>query len=156
MSASAPSESTTRQYELEIEIAAPCERTWDALLQEINAWWPEDFRMLGEGAHVELDVSPGGRGLVETKQDGSTLHWYAVQCFLPAQFTMYLVGNIAPDFGGPTTSNMKLALEPTASGCVLKVSDAHYGRVNESAMHSLESGWKQVFGESLKGFVEQV
>ncbi len=154
MSAQAPADSGVRQYELEIEIAAPRERVWEAVANEINAWWPEDFRMLGEGAAVELDVAPGGKGLVETGPDGSTLHWYAVQSYQPAQFTMYMVGNIAPDFGGPTTSNMKLTLEPSPSGCVLKVSDAHHGRANEATLQSLKGGWKQVFGESLKGFVE--
>lgn len=148
-------EQTTRQYELEIEIEAPRERAWQALLQEIDAWWPDDFRMLGEGARVELDVSPGGRGMLETADGGSSLHWYAVQCVMPDKFTLYMVGNIAPDFGGPSTSNMKIALEPSDVGCVLKLSDAHHGRVNEDFLLSLKSGWKQVFGDGFKAFAEQ-
>lgn len=142
------------QYELEIEINAPREQVWKAIVDETDAWWLPDFHMVGEGSVVEFDLNPGGRGLVEHKGDGSFLIWYSVQYYLPEQFKIYLLGNVAPDWGGPSTSNLSLALEDSDQSCVLRVSDAHHGKVSEDYINSLQSGWNQLFGEGLRGYVE--
>lgn len=142
------------QYEFEIAIEAPPERVWKALIEETNLWWLPDFHMAGENSVVEFDPNPGGRGLVETADDGGGLLWYSVQYYLPQQFQIYLVGHVSPDFGGPSTSNLKLALVENNGGCILRVTDAHHGNVGEKSMQSLADGWTQLFGNGLKNFVE--
>jgi len=142
------------QYELEIEISARAETVWKALIDETNRWWLADFHMVDPESVVEFDTSPGGKGLVEYRPDGSFLHWYSVQYYLPDQWKIYLVGNLAPDFGGPATSNLLLHVEERNETCVLKIVDAHHGHVSEKYIESLQSGWQQLFSEGLRDFVE--
>ncbi len=80
--------------------------------------------------------------------------WYQVQYCLPQEFKIYLVGYLAPDFGGPATSHLKLVIETTDNGCVLKVTDAQHGSVDAKAADSLRDGWQQLFTDGLKEFVE--
>lgn len=143
------------QYELEIPINAPCERVWKAIFDETNLWWLPDFHMTGAGSQLTFDSTPGGRGLVETRDDGSSLLWFHVHFLLPNVFTVYLVGHLAPDWGGPVTSHLKLALEGTESGCILKVTDAQEGRIDSKNVQSMQDGWTLLFTDGLKQFVEQ-
>jgi len=142
------------QYELEIAIAASRAVVWTALIDETNAWWLPEFRMVNPASTVEFDVTAGGRGLIEFVPDGAFLSWYAVQMFLPERFKVYLVGNLAPEWGGPSTSNLCLALDEAEDGCLLKVSDAHHGRVDANSAESLKNGWQQLFGDGLRRYVE--
>ena len=138
--------------ELEIEIAASPARVWEALTQETDAWWLADFRATGEDSTVRFDAHAGGH-LIEERSDGSALIWYTVQMVVP-QTSLYLVGHIAPDWGGPVLSMLKLSLEVRGQGCLLQVSDARMGRVDGSS-DSTGQGWRQLFGEGLKRYVEQ-
>ena len=148
------SESRCVQYELEISIDAPPDRVWNAIVTETNAWWLPDFHIVDSESIVEFDINPGGRGLIEHRPDGSFLQWYVVQSYMPSQFKMYLVGNVAPDWGGPSTSNLSLMLTAKSGGCVLRVVDAHHGKVNDKYIESLHSGWNQLFGDGLRQYVE--
>lgn len=142
------------QYELEIEIKAEQQAIWSALIEETNAWWLPDFHMVDEASTIEFDVRPGGRGLIEYREGGGFLVWYTVQFYQPEQFKIYLTGNVAPDWGGPSTSNLCLSVESRDAGSVLKVSDAHHGRVSDAYIDSLKDGWNQLFGEGLRSHVE--
>ena len=148
------SEAGVVQYELEIEMQAPPERVWQAIIEQTNHWWLPDFHLVGAGSTVTFDPNPGGAGLVETLEGGGGLLWYSVHYYLPKQFTIYLVGHVAPDWGGPSTSNLKLSLVTSENGCTLKVTDAQHGNVNESSIESLSDGWTQLFTDGLKAFVE--
>lgn len=147
--------STCTQYEMEIEIDASCKRVWEAIIHETNYWWLPDFHMVAPNSTVTFDPQPGGRGLIEETKTGGGLQWYSVQYYLPEQFQIYLLGHLAPDFGGPSTTHLKLALEARDGGCVLRVSDAHCGAGSEATTQSLQKGWKQLFSDGLKAHVEQ-
>ncbi len=142
------------QYELEIEIAASCEKVWRAMFEETNAWWLPDFHMVAPDSVVTFDPNPGGSGLVEKSTDGGGLMWYTVQMYLPAQYKIYLIGHMAPEWGGPSISSLKLALEKNEVGCVLRVTDALHGSVDVKSMTSSQAGWAQLFTQGLKSFVE--
>ena len=141
-------------YELEIEIRAARDSVWTAIINETNAWWLPDFHMVDSDSTVEFDVRPGGKGLVEYRDGGAFLVWYTVQFYLPEQYKIYLVGHIAPDWGGPATNNLRLSLDPSDQGCVLRISDAHHGRVSKGYVESLKKGWNRLFGEGLRKHVE--
>lgn len=143
------------QYDLEIEIAAPREKVWDAIFDETNLWWLPDFHVAGADSVVTFDTKPGGQGIYEEAPDGTALQWFVVQMIMPKDFKVYLVGNVAPEWGGPTTSNLKLALVEKGSGCVLQVSDARHGNIDEKHVKSYEDGWKALFTDGLKAFVEK-
>jgi len=140
------------QFELEIEINAPVGRVWEALTDEIDAWWLPDFRAAGADSVVSFHARPGG-ALVETLPDGSGLVWYTVQMTQPGK-AIYLVGHEAPDWGGPRISMLKLSLETHASGTVLKVGDTRMGRIDRD-VRATEEGWRQLFGDGLKRHVEE-
>jgi uncharacterized protein YndB with AHSA1/START domain len=140
-------------YELEVEIEASPERVWQALIHETNAWWLPDFHMVGPGSTVAFDPRAGG-GLIETLPDGGSLLWCTVHWIRPTERMIYLVGHFSPDFGGPTTSNLKLAVEPLGAGSVLKVTDAHHGNIDDGNLDSLQSGWTTLFTDGMKRFIE--
>ena len=142
------------QYELEIQINAGQQTVWNALIDDTNVWWLPDFHMVDEASTVEFDVRPGGRGLIEHREGGGFLVWYTVQFYQPDHFKIYLIGNVAPDWGGPSTSYLCLSVEEQESGCVLKVSDAHHGRINDEYVSSLKDGWQTLFRDGLRSHVE--
>ena len=149
------SESACCKFELEIPIAAPRERVWKAIFDETNEWWLPDFHVAGPDSVVTFDPKVGGRGLIEESKAGDALLWYSVQMYLPGQFKVYLVGHIAPEWGGPTTSMLKIALTESESGCMFQLSDARHGAVEDQKVQSYESGWRQLFTDGLKAYVEQ-
>ncbi len=147
-------DASVAQYELEVEIDAPPDRVWSAIINEINAWWLPDFHMVGPDSTVRFDARAGG-GLIEEQPDGSSLLWYTVHLIQPAAATVYLVGHVAPDWGGPACSHLKFAVQSRGKGSVVVVSDAHFGHVSDSNLTSLEKGWGALFRDGLKPFVEK-
>ena len=149
------SASKCHKYDLEIEIEASRDRVWKAIFEETNLWWLPDFHVAGPDSVVTFDPKAGGRGLIEETSDGGGLLWYSVQMYLPSDFKIYLVGHIAPEWGGPTTSSLKLALVESENGCTLQVTDARHGNVDEKQVQSYQDGWTQLFSDGLKKFVEK-
>lgn len=136
-------------YQFDVPIQAPPARVWKALVEEIDEWWLDDFRMTGPDAIVALEAFAGGR-LWEQSAAGS-LMWYQVQMIQVPDRMIYLVGFLAPDFGGPATSHVKLVVTPSGSQSVLTFSDSLLGNASGQ---QLEESWKQLFTDGLKPFVE--
>lgn len=140
------------KFQFEVPIERSAGEIWALMINEIDAWWMNDFRALGEGSKMTLRAETGGQ-LVESAPDGNSLEWYRVQMVSPGK-SLYLVGYMAPDWGGPTTSMLKLAIEDRDGGGTLIVSDALMGNVSEASASSAERGWRTLFGDGLKPFVE--
>lgn len=140
------------KYTFEVPIKRSASEIWALMTNEVDAWWMDDFRALGEGSKVTWNAQTGGQ-LIESAADGGCLEWYRAQMVSPGQ-SIYLVGYMAPDWGGPTTSMLKLAVEDRKDGGALIVSDALLGNVTEASASSAESGWKMLFGEGFKAFAE--
>lgn len=139
-------------YEFEVEIDAPRDAVWSSLTEEVDGWWLPDFHMVGEGSVVAFDARAGGQ-LVETKEGGGSLLWYTVHMCTPGE-SVYLVGHVAPDWGGPATSMLKIALSERVGGTRVAIQDSLFGHVSDSNVESLRSGWMQLFGEGLKRYAE--
>jgi uncharacterized protein YndB with AHSA1/START domain len=146
-------ETRCARYELEIDIAAPPERVWTAVTDQTNAWWLPDFHQVGPDSVVTFDAVAGGH-LIERTPDGGSLLWYTVTCIMPGKHTVYLVGHCAPDWGGPSTTHLKLAVEPRGDGSALVVSDAYFGHVDDTNIGNTHEGWRLLFTDGLKAFVE--
>lgn len=140
------------QYELEIRIDGSRDKVWKALTEETNAWWLPDFHMVGEGSVVHFDARAGGQ-MIESRADGGSLLWFTVQWCTPGE-VLHLSGHVAPDWGGPATSLLKIALEDADGGTLVRFTDAHFGHVSDENLASLEDGWKQLLGSGLKPYVE--
>lgn len=141
-------------YDISIKIDADARAVWKALIEETNRWWVSDFRMVAPDSVVRFDLQPGGSGLIEEANGGGFLQWYQIQAFLPAQRKLYLVGHIAADFGGPSTSHMCLAIREQGGTSEFRLTDSLVGNVSEETLTSLQSGWTSLF-ESLAEFVER-
>ncbi len=141
-----------RVCELEIPIAAPRARVWQALTEETDAWWLADFRTVAPDSVVTLDARAGGQ-LLEASAAAGSLLWYTVQMCVPGE-TLHLVGHLAPAWGGPAVTLLRLGLVERGAETVLEVQDASLGAVSGATAASQESGWRQLFGDGLKAYVE--
>ena len=72
------------KYQFEIPIKRTAADIWPLMTNEINAWWLNDFRALGEGSTVTLNAECGGQ-LIECAANNSSLEWYRVQMVLPGE-----------------------------------------------------------------------
>jgi len=126
---------------------------WRALCDETDLWWLPDFHMVGAGSRVTLEPRAGGH-LREEGPDGASLLWYTVLQCRPGE-ALDLVGHVASQYGGPATTLLSLALEERAGATTLRVTDALVGRVSDETLGALEAGWRQLFGEGLKGHAER-
>lgn len=140
-------------YELEITIAAPPSTVWDALTAETNSWWLPDFHMVGPDSEVTLEPHAGGH-LIERTADGGSLLWYTVIMATPGE-SLHLVGHVAPQWGGPATTMLDLALSPQGEGTKLTVRDSRFGNMDSVNGESLVAGWTQLFGDGLRDHVER-
>ncbi|WP_430416081.1 hypothetical protein [Parasphingorhabdus sp.] len=146
------SDAKIAKYQFEVPVKRSVEELWSVMIDEINGWWMHDFRALGEDSIISLNPETGGK-LLETSPDGGSLEWYQVQMIVP-KTSLYLVGYMAADWGGPTTSMLKLALEARGDDSVLIVSDALLGNVTENSTQSASDGWQMLFGDGLKKYAE--
>lgn len=131
-----------KEVRFSIELAASGDRAWQALIKEIALWWPKDFHAAGSKSRIILEPRLGGR-LYEDAGSGNGLVWYQVIA-VEAPRSILLSGFIAPPFGGPATSLLRLSLQENgAQSTSLEVHDALFGHV---AGCDAESGWRAVFG----------
>ena len=141
------------KYHFDVPIGRDSKSVWSLMTNAINDWWMPDFRALGENSVVTLDAKTGGV-LVEKGPDDESLEWYRVQMCTPGK-SLHMTGYMAPDWGGPTITMLKLALEPDGDHTILKVSDALLGNVTEAGAKSAESGWNTLFRDGLKAHAER-
>lgn len=139
-----------RNVEVEIPIEAPRERVWDAIVNEIGAWWRKDFCANPNTKKFVLEPRLGGR-MYEDAGDGAGVLWYTVMSIDPPN-SLTLSGHLALAFGGPATSILNLNLKSTGKATVLEISDSFFGNVEGGC--EKEDGWRLLFGEGLKPFVE--
>ena len=66
-----------------------------------------------------------------------------------------MYGPVSHDWGGPAGTVLKLMLEERSGATVLKVTQEMYGHVSDQNIENLTDGWRQLFGEGLKKFVEE-
>lgn len=141
------------QFELEIEIDASPDQTWQALTNELPTWWLPDFHVLGPDSTLTFEPV-AGKPLIESKPDGSSLMWFNVHWIQPADRTIALIGHSAPDWGGPAIEMLKLVVAERGGGSVLQVRQTIQGNIDEKKLNSQHDGWQQLFGDGLKRYVE--
>ncbi len=139
------------QVALVVKINASKERVWEVIIQEIGSWWHSDFYAIPD-SKILLEPHVGGR-LYEKSESGAEGLWYTVTGFYPHS-AIEFVGHLRPEFGGPATSLLKLALTEENGVATLQISDALFGAVDENTRKNIDSGWKTLFEEGLKRHVE--
>ncbi|MEQ1829205.1 MAG: SRPBCC domain-containing protein [Pirellula sp.] len=131
---------------------APVARVWKAITDQVSSWWLPAYHTLGDGSIITLEANAGGR-LFE-KNGTKELLWYTVLAVEPER-SITLAGYISPKYGGPATTMLELSVVSEGNQTRLDISDALFGTVSDGLARSLHSGWKELFTEGLKTFVEK-
>lgn len=139
--------------QMEISIAAPMSRVWQALTEDVNSWWPKDFLASVNPQDITLDARLGGQ-LIERGENGGGVVWYTVYGLVPGK-SIDLAGQLSPAFGGPAQSLLRIELSEQGHQTVFALTDAVIGNVGPRSAEANESGWRAIFEESFKSFVER-
>jgi len=140
------------QVEVEITINKSKQHVWDAIINETGSWWHKDFYAI-ENSKIILEAFAGGR-LYEKADNGNEGLWYVVSAIYPAD-SIEFVGHLRPEYGGPATSLLKLSLSENNQVTTLRISDSLFGVVDEANKQSVDSGWKLLFTDGLKKYLEE-
>src|SRR5262245_43751271 len=139
------------RVELEIRIDAPRERVWKALIEDTTLWWPRSFYTgPAKGFHIEPRL--GGR-VYEDWGNQTGVVWYTVFAINP-NTSIDLHGAMGVPYG-PAFTLLHLELESDGTETILKLSDSTLGDSGGGCDATKEDGWRQVFAEGLKRYVEQ-
>ena len=144
---------TSAVHRLSLEIAKPPGTVWKAFTREIQHWWPRDFYATESPKRIVFEVKPGGR-LYEDAGEGNGLVWYHVLA-LDAPNSITLSGFIAPPFGGPATSLLRVEFSAQVKNkntTQMEVTDSTFGRLGDPA--TTEDGWRMLFEDGFKKWVE--
>lgn len=139
------------QVELEIIIAGSTERVWKALVEETTFWWPRDFYTSPQTKGFHLEPKLGGK-MYEDLGEGAGVIWYEVFAINPTH-SLDLKGYLAVPYG-PAFSLLHLELKASGKKTVLMLSDSTFG-ISTDGRESKLAGWKQLFEDGLKGYVEK-
>ena len=138
-------------HRLTLEIAKSHAAVWKAFTRDVHLWWPKDFYATEAPKRMVFEVKPGGR-LYEDGGDGNGLVWYQVIA-LDAPNAITMSGFIAPPFGGPATSLLRIVFSAQGkSATVMELTDSTFGCLEDS---TTEEGWRQLFEGGLKAWIER-
>jgi len=145
---------TTTTVFIEMKINVKKLRVWQALTQEISNWWKKDFNNSPKTIDFVLESKLGGL-MYEDAGKNEGLVWASVIA-LDAPNSLQLKGHLSPEHGGPAISFTKIELEAKgANKTTLKLSDTVFGSISNELQSELSAGWKFIFEEGLKPYLEQ-
>lgn len=147
-------EQTTRtiNISLEIPIMAKIDIVWHCLLQDVNLWWRKDFYTSSRTKEFIIEPKVGGR-MYEDYGNNEGLLWAEV-IVIDSPNVIEFKGHLSPQFGGPAMSFMKLSLQENGETTILSLSDTVFGDVNDNTKKELSSGWKMLYEDTFKKYVE--
>ena len=145
-------EVTAATHRLTLEIAKPHEAVWKAFTSDIQSWWPKDFYATESPQRIVFEVRPGGR-LYEDAGGGNGLVWYHVIA-VDAPNAVTMSGFIAPPFGGPSTSLLRIAFSARGkSATEMEITDSTFGCLGDSK--TAKEGWRMLFEGGFKAWMER-
>src|SRR3954468_177221 len=136
-------------HRLTLEIARPRGAVWKAFTRDIHSWWPKEFYATAAPEKIIFEVKPGGR-LYEDAGNGNGLVWYHVLA-VDAPNSITMSGFIAPPFGGPATSLLRVEFSgrPKSKNTTqMEVTDSTFGRLGDP--NATEEGWRMLFEGGFK------
>lgn len=140
------------RVEMEVEIAAPPDRVWKALVEETGIWWPRSFYAGADTRAFVLEPRVGGR-MYEDWGNGAGLLWFTVVSLDPPR-ALELAGHLFPAYGGPATSLVRIELSEARGATRLRLTDAIHGSLASDIEARLDAGWKELFAKAFKAHVE--
>ncbi len=145
-------QANTITIKLEIPIEANIELVWKCLIEDIGIWWRKDFYTSTKTKNFKIEPFVGGRMYEDYGGDNGLL--WANVIVLDAPNNLELKGHLSPSFGGPAMTFMKLSLEESEGVTILTLTDTTFGNVSERTKDQLSSGWKMLYEDTFKKYVE--
>ena len=149
--------------EQEVRIEAPPSRVFEALTQEVAAWWGAPYLVNQQATDIILEARVGGRmyevwGQGKGKQEDEGALW-AVVTAIERNKQLTLSGPMG--MSGAVSGIITYALEPAGkSATTLKLTHRAIGEdrppmgVNEEMRRNYSGGWSDLLATRLKQFVE--
>lgn len=139
-------------HKLTLRLARPQAEVWRAFTAEVGDWWPADFYATPAPHRMILEAKVGGR-LFEDNGQGNGLLWYQVIA-LEAPKSILLSGVLAPPFGGPATSILRISFEPDGKNATsMEMTDSVFGIVGDP--ETTMDGWRALFEGGFKAHLEK-
>ncbi len=136
------------EIEQEVRVAAPMERVFRALSEEVGEWWA--FRTLGEQARMHMEPTAGGR-FWEEAPDGRCALWGTVLHLEPPR-ELRLAGPLG--LSGMVLNHYGYTLEADGEETIVRLRHRALGEVDEAAGENYRNGWATLLHEKLKAHVE--
>lgn len=134
----------------ETTIAAPPDRVFDALTNEIARWWSHVSYENAERPDLRFEARAGGR-FYEVHGKNERLYAVVTRCEPPAR--LWMQG--AMGMSGCVFGTIVYELEPSgAGGTLLKLTHDVIGHVDGETVAMYRSGWASLLDERFKAFVE--
>src|SRR5262249_11154888 len=103
--------------EWQLTIAAPRERVFRALTEEVGRWWDPAHSYSHEAANFSIDARPGGC-FCERLSDGGVAHMTVV--FVKHNALLRMVGGLGPLQSMAVSGSMTFTLTDAGNGTLLK------------------------------------
>jgi len=141
------------QVEQEISINASAERVFEALTQDISAWWGAPYLLTASPQAIILEPQVGGR-LYEQSASGDGALWATVTTIKKNE-RLELTGPVGASEA--LHSLVTFSLEPKNEGEVtlLKLSHQAIGPFGDDTQANYHAGWQDLLGVRLKAFIEK-
>lgn len=136
--------------ELTVTLQATPEQVFQALTDEIDAWW--SYRIMAD-SHMYLEPQVGGRFYEAFKLGGGAL--YASVNYLKPGEEIRLAGSMG--LAEEAVKNViYLTMSPQQPDAThLKISHHFLDRVNEITFETFKRSWMELFAHQLKSFIEE-
>jgi DNA-binding transcriptional ArsR family regulator/uncharacterized protein YndB with AHSA1/START domain len=149
----APTDFRAVQVELEVKVNAPPQQVWDAMVNSTTHWWRKDFYTNAATKGFHIEPRPGGRMYEDWGGDNGAI--WATVLTVDAPRRIQFMGHLTKQYGGPAHSIFEFAIEPSGKGSVLKIADTIFGNLSEDQAAKMDEGWRMLFEEGLKPYVER-
>lgn len=143
----------TIKIHLEIPIKAGIDQVWECLIKDVSLWWRKDFYTSTKTKKFIIEPKVGGR-MYEDYGNEEGLLWATV-IGIDSPHSIEFKGHLTPQFGGPAISFLKLSLKENGKETILTLSDTVMGQVSEKNQKELTVGWKLIYEDSFKNYVEK-
>ncbi len=146
-------QSKTVNILMEIPIEARQQQVWECLIKDVGLWWRKDFYTSPKTQNFIIEPRPGGK-MYEDYGNDEGLVWADV-IVIDSPNVLELKGHLSPQFGGPAFSFLRLSLQGDDKQTTLTLSDTVIGDISDSTKKDLEAGWKMLFEDGFKNYVNQ-
>lgn len=119
---------------------------FDALTLGIDAWWPAEARVCGQGGRLTLAPELGA-ALVEQGAGGAAAIWGVVDAIEPAR-RLYLNGWFG--VAGVVSGRVHFDLDETAEGTRLTLLHQAIGPVPEDLNTQFRARWRRILDSALR------